>query len=116
MTIGATVDPNTRRVLVRSEIADPNFELRGGMFANFEITIAPPRKSLAVPQDGVVREGDGTMTVWVTTDRRKFMKRIVKTGLISEGMTEIVQGLQPGELVATDGSLFIANQSANAGQ
>ncbi len=116
VTIGATVDPNTRRVLVRSEIADPNFELRGGMFANFEITIAPPRKSLAVPQDGVVREGDGTMTVWVTTDRRKFMKRIVKTGLISEGMTEIVQGLQPGELVATDGSLFIANQSANAGQ
>ena len=34
-TIGASVDPNTRRVLVRSEIKDPQHELRSGMFANF---------------------------------------------------------------------------------
>jgi membrane fusion protein, heavy metal efflux system len=68
-----------------------------------------------VPQDGVVREGDGTMTVWVTEDRRKFIKRIVKTGLVRDGFTEILDGLKPGELVATDGSLFIANQFTNAG-
>ncbi len=116
VTLGATIDPNTRRVLVRSEIADPNQELRGGMFANFEITVAPPRKSLAVPQDGVVREGDGTMTVWVTGDRKKFVKRVVKTGLIDGGFIEIREGLQAGELVATDGSLFIANQYVNVGQ
>ncbi len=116
VTIGATVDPNTRRVLVRSEIADPKNELRAGMFANFEITIAPPKRSLAIPQDGVVREGDGTMTVWVAVERRKFMKRIVKTGLMSAGLTEIREGLQAGELVATDGSIFIANQYVNAGQ
>ncbi len=116
VAIGATVDPNTRRVLVRSEIADPNYELRGGMFATFVITIAPPRTSLAVPADGVVREGDGTMTVWVTTDRRKFTKRVVTTGLARDGFTEILGGLQKGELVATDGSLFIANQFTNAGQ
>ena len=66
VTVGATVDPNTRRVLVRSEIANPNNELRAGMFANFTITVAPPKTALAVPQEAVVREGDGTMTVWVT--------------------------------------------------
>jgi len=115
VTIGATVDPNTRRVLVRSEIADPGYELRAGMFAVFTITVAPPKRSLAVPQDGVVREGDGTMTVWVTADRRKFIKRIVKTGLVRDGFTEILDGLKGGELVATDGSLFIANQFTNAG-
>jgi cobalt-zinc-cadmium efflux system membrane fusion protein len=116
VAIGAAVDPNTRRVLVRSEIADPNYELRAGMFASFVITVAPPRASLAVSQDGVVREGDGTMTVWVTTDGRKFAKRIVKTGLARDGFTEILGGLRKGELVATDGSLFIANQFTNAGQ
>lgn len=114
VTIGATVDPNTRRVLVRSEIADPNYELRAGMFADFVITIAPPKRATAVPQDGIVREGDGTMTVWVTTDRRKFVKRIIKIGLTHEGFTEVVSGLEPGELIATDGSLFIANQFTNA--
>ncbi|HEX9159377.1 MAG TPA: efflux RND transporter periplasmic adaptor subunit, partial [Rhizomicrobium sp.] len=34
-TLGSSVDPNTRRVLVRSEIKDPKHELRSGMFANF---------------------------------------------------------------------------------
>ena len=43
-----------------------------GMFANFVIRIGAPVRSPAVPLDGVVREGDGTMTVWVTADRRRF--------------------------------------------
>ena len=34
--------PNTRRVLVRSEIKDPQHELRSGMFANFVIRVGPP--------------------------------------------------------------------------
>ncbi len=71
-TIGANVDPNTRRVLVRSEIKDPQHELRAGMFANFVIRVGPPVRSPGIPLDGVVREGDGTMTAWVTADRRQF--------------------------------------------
>jgi cobalt-zinc-cadmium efflux system membrane fusion protein len=115
VTVGASVDPNTRRVLVRSEIADPDNELRAGMFAAFTITLAPPKTALAVPQEAVVREGDGSMTVWVAVGDGKFLKRIVKTGLTHEGFVEIQEGLSPGELVATDGSLFIANQYTNAG-
>jgi cobalt-zinc-cadmium efflux system membrane fusion protein len=114
VTVGANVDANTRRVLVRSEIANLNHDLRAGMFANFVITIAPPKRAIAVPQEGVVREGDGTMTVWVTTDRHKFVKRAVKTGLIQDRFVEIEAGLQAGELVTIDGSLFISNQYVNA--
>src|ERR1700691_4440842 len=51
-TIGASVDPNTRRVLVRSVIDDPQHELRSGMFANFVISIGAPLNSPAVPLDG----------------------------------------------------------------
>ncbi len=115
VTIGAAVDPNTRRVLVRSEIADPNYELRAGMFATFTITIAPPKRALAVPQDAVVREGDGTMTVWVSAGGGKFTKRVVQPGLSHDGFTEIREGLKPGELIATGLSLFIANQYTIAG-
>ena len=68
VTMDATVDANTRRVLVRSEIADPNGELRAGMFALFSITVAPPKKAPAVPQESVVRESNGTMSVWVTAN------------------------------------------------
>ena len=45
-TIGLTVDPNTRRVLVRSVIKDPRHELWAGMFANFVIQVGDPIRSL----------------------------------------------------------------------
>jgi membrane fusion protein, heavy metal efflux system len=108
-TLASTVDPITRRVLIRSEIADPNHELRSGMFATFVIRTGDPVRSVAVPFDGVVREGDGTMTAWVTADRRRFTRRTVKIGLQRDGYHQIVAGLQPGELVATEGALFISN-------
>jgi cobalt-zinc-cadmium efflux system membrane fusion protein len=108
-TLGPAVDPNTHRVLMRSEIADPNHELRPGMFATFVIRVGDPVRAAAVPVNGVVREGDGTMTAWVTTDRRRFSKRTIKTGLQRDGYVQIVEGLQPGELVATEGALFLSN-------
>jgi membrane fusion protein, heavy metal efflux system len=115
-TIGASVDPNTRRVVVRSEIKDPQHELRAGMFANFVIRVGPPVRSPGIPSDGVVREGDGTMTVWVTADRRRFTKRTVKIGGISGGYRQILEGVQVGELVATEGALFLSNALATASQ
>jgi membrane fusion protein, heavy metal efflux system len=108
-TIGSTVDLVTHRVLVRSEIEDPKHELRSGMFANFVIRTGDPVRSVAVPLDGVVREGDGTMTVWTTADRRRFTRRTVKVGLQRDGFYQVVENLQAGELVATEGALFLSN-------
>jgi len=113
-TIGLTVDPNTRRVLVRSVIKDPRHELWAGMFANFVIEVGNPMRSLAVPLNGVVREGDGTMTVWVTSDRRHFMKRTVKIGIQYDGYHQILDGLTPGEIVATESALFMNNALTTA--
>jgi cobalt-zinc-cadmium efflux system membrane fusion protein len=113
-TIGSTVDPNTRRVLVRSEIKNPEHELRSGMFAHFTIEVAPPMRSPAVPLNGVVREGDGTQTVWVTADRRRFTKRTVKIGEQRDGYRQILAGVKTGELVATEGAIFLSNMASIA--
>ncbi len=109
-TLGAMIDPNSHRQLVRSEIGDPEHLLRSGMFASFVIRVGEPVRSLAVPAEGVVREGDGTMTVWVTTDSRRFLKRTVKIGLQQDGWTQILEGLSPGEIVVTDGAIFLSNK------
>ena len=113
-TIGASVDPNTRRVMVRSEINDPQHELRAGMFANFTISVGAPVRSPSIPVDGVVREGDGTMTAWVTADRRHFTQRTVKIGKERNGYRQILDGVKVGELVATEGAIFLSNQIAIA--
>lgn len=113
-TVGSTVDPSTRRVLVRSQIKDPQHELRSGMFANFVIDVGAPVRSPAIPADGIVREGDGTMTAWVTADRRRFTQRVVKTAKERDGYWQILDGVQAGELVATEGALFLSNALAIA--
>lgn len=112
--VGATVDPGTHTTVVRSEVADPKHELRPGMFATFVISTGAPLNAIAVPLPGVVREGDGTMTVWTTTDQHRFTRRTVKLGLQQDGYDQIVDGLQAGETVVTDGAVFLSNM-ANGG-
>ena len=107
--IYASVDPDTHRMTVRSEIRDPKNELRPGMLANFVIRVQKPVESTAIPADGVVREADGTMTAWVTTDRHRFVQRVVKTGLRTDGQVQILSGVQPGELAVTKGAVFLSN-------
>jgi membrane fusion protein, heavy metal efflux system len=104
-----TVDPNTHRVTIRSEIADPHDELRPGMLANFVIRVRNPVEATAIPANGVVREADGTMTAWVTTDRRRFEQRIIKIGLRNDDRVQVLDGLRRGELVVADGAVFLSN-------
>jgi membrane fusion protein, heavy metal efflux system len=108
-SMDAMVDPNTHRMLMRSTIDDPDHKLRSGMLATFVIRTGDPVRALAVPLDGVVREGDGTNTVWVTNDRRKFSQRVVQIGMQSDGYRQILDGVEPGELVATEGAVFLSN-------
>jgi membrane fusion protein, heavy metal efflux system len=108
--VGASIDMQTRRLMVRSEIKDPDGLLRAGMFATFTIKVGDTRDAVAVPDAAVVREGDGTMTLWVTTDRRHFEKRTVKIGLRQKGFTQILEGAAPGELIATEGAVFLSNK------
>lgn len=107
--IYAMVDPNTHRVTIRSEITDPKDELRPGMLANFVIRVDGPVEATAISANGVVREPDGTMTAWVTTDRRHFTQRVIRTGLRQDGRVQILAGLQQGELVVSDGAVFLSN-------
>jgi membrane fusion protein, heavy metal efflux system len=113
-TLGLNIDPNTHRQLVRSVIDDPLHKLRAGMLASFTIETEGPKMSVAIPSEAVVREGDGTMTVWVTTDQRRFERRTVKTGPEQDGWRQILSGLDLGEQVASTGAIFLSNKFANA--
>ena len=103
------VDPNTHRITARCEISDPKNELYPGMLATVTIRVREPVKSLAIPMNGVVRNGDGTMAAWVTTDRHRFVQRTIQVGLQKDGRYQVLKGLQRGELAVTDGAVFISN-------
>ncbi len=107
--VASSVDPNTHRVAVRSTVQDPRHRIAAQMMATFILHAGRSTLATAVPVNGVVREGDGSMTVWVTTDRRHFYRRHVQLGMQQHGMDQILAGLKPGELIAGDGALFISN-------
>jgi cobalt-zinc-cadmium efflux system membrane fusion protein len=80
------------------------------MFATFVIRTGAPIRAPAVPLAGVVREGDGTMSVWVVDgDAHNFTRRSVKIGRQQDGFDEILEGIKPGETVAVDGAIFLSN-------
>jgi multidrug efflux pump subunit AcrA (membrane-fusion protein) len=104
-----SVDWNTHRVVIRSQIADPDNELRSGMLADCVIRVHEPAEATAVPANAVVREADGTMTAWVTNDRHRFSQRVIKVGLRQNERVQVLEGLRHGELVVTEGAIFLSN-------
>jgi cobalt-zinc-cadmium efflux system membrane fusion protein len=111
--LGATLDPGTHAETIRSEVKDPDRQLHPGMMATFVIHTGSAQTALALPLDGVVRNGDGSMNVWVATDDRHFTRRTVTLGMQQDGFDQITGGLQPGERVVTRNAVFLSNM-ANA--
>jgi len=61
-----------------------------------------------------VREGDGTLTAWVTSDGRHFTQRVITTGLLRNGFDQVLSGLQPGERVVAKGAVYLDNMLSAA--
>ncbi|HBD34680.1 MAG TPA: efflux transporter periplasmic adaptor subunit, partial [Cupriavidus sp.] len=53
---------------------------------------------------------------WTTKDQRRFERRVVTVGQTQDGLVQILSGLAPGELVASEGALFLSNAAALAAQ
>jgi membrane fusion protein, heavy metal efflux system len=107
--VGALFEATTRRIEVRSEVANPGGALKADMFASFKITTADSVTALAVPIDGVIRQADFA-AVWVQREPFLFERRAVRLGIEQDGQMQIREGLAPGELVVARGAIFLDNQ------
>jgi cobalt-zinc-cadmium efflux system membrane fusion protein len=107
--ISSASDLTTRRVMVRSEIGNPDGVLKSDMFASFKIGTDQPSPTPAVPTEAVIREGD-VATVWVETEPMLFKRRVVDIGIQQNGLTQIRGGLDVGELVVARGAIFVDNE------
>ncbi|MBU6994765.1 efflux RND transporter periplasmic adaptor subunit [Ferrovum myxofaciens] len=110
--VGTVVDPNTHRLQVRCVVRDPRHELHPGMMATFTIRTGADMQSVGLPDGGVVREGDGSYSAWVAEGQHRFRRRSVTLGVRQENLMQILEGIRPGENVATDGAIFLSNAFA----
>jgi len=98
------VREDTRTMHTEVDVLNPNRQLVAGMYAQATITIERKQNSIAVPLQAVSQEGDRA-TVLVVTPSKKVEIRPVTLGIQTENDTEILSGLEEGEmLVVSDRS------------
>jgi multidrug efflux pump subunit AcrA (membrane-fusion protein) len=103
------VNPQTRVIRARLELANPGFLLRPEM--QVEVTLrTEARKGLWIPQDALLNSGTSRIA-FVDVGNGYFEPREVKTGQASAGKVEILDGLKKGESVVAGASFLVDSES-----
>jgi cobalt-zinc-cadmium efflux system membrane fusion protein len=102
------VNPETRTVTVRMDLANPHRHLKPQMLATLLIR-KQGEQQLVLPDSAVIRD-DNHDYVFVETVPGHFVLRPVRLG-DSEGETrEILNGLKPGEKIVVEGGFHLNNE------
>lgn len=106
--VGQTVDPETRTVLVRTELDNRDGALKPAMLATMLIEARPSEK-LVVPASAVVREGEDEF-VFIAGEAGQY--RLVKVKLAPEqgGRRVVLSGLKGGEKLVVEGAFHLNNE------
>lgn len=103
------VDPVARTGRIRVVLANPALELRPGMYASVSLVSAPAPR-LQVPVSAVVYTGPRRL-VFLDLGAGRFRPQEIRVGAESGGMYEVLEGLKPGDRVATSGVFLIAAEA-----
>ena len=96
------VDVNTGTLRARAEFSNPDKVLRPGMFGRIRVDLGVQADSIVVPERAVT-ELQGKNFVWVVDKDNKASQRPVKVGDTVEGGVMILEGLEAGERLITEG-------------
>jgi len=108
--VSPAVDVESRTFTVEAFVPNPGGMLKPGFFAKASILTGTERNVSFVPEDAVVSFA-GIVKVYVIASDKAEERRVV-TGQRTEGWVEILEGVKPGETVATSGLSQLATGTA----
>ena len=97
------VDINTRAIMVRALYPNAKEELKPGRFASISLRLAQIDNAVAIPTEAVIPEMDGEK-VFVYKSGKAFAVKVT-TGLRTESLIQIQEGLNFGDTLLTSGIL-----------
>ena len=106
--INPEINPDSRLLLIRLEISNPNLQLKPGMQAMAKLTQSNI-KGLYIPVDAVIREENASY-IWVEKRAGVFENVMVETGNESNGMIEIKTELDSTKKVVITGAYAINSE------
>ncbi|WP_183022837.1 efflux RND transporter periplasmic adaptor subunit [Variovorax sp. UMC13] len=108
------VNPATRTLKARVELANPTGRLVPGMFVSMQFTDVRADKALLIPTEAVIQTGKRSV-VMLAEDNGRFRPVDVEIGLESGGQTEIKRGLQAGQRVVASSQFLIDSEASLKG-
>lgn len=113
-SIDAKVNQETRNVMVRAELANPDRRLLPGMFADVSVVAGAPGAVVTLPRTAVVYSlyGDSVYVVKRAGESVTAERRFVRTGETREDRVAIAEGVEAGEEVVTTGQIKLQPNAA----
>ena len=105
--VGQTVNPESRTVLVRTELENTSGRLKPSMLASMLIE-ATPTKRVVVPITAIVREQD-TDYVFIEEKPGSFRLKPVRLSSEHDGQRVVLDGLSQGMRIVSDGAFHLNN-------
>jgi membrane fusion protein (multidrug efflux system) len=103
--VESKIDVNTRTVRVRAQGANSHHQLRPGAFAQVEIVLSTYEDAILVPAEALVTELEGQKLFIAKDGKAKSQK--VKTGIRTERLVQIVEGLAPQDTILLTGLMSV---------
>ncbi len=103
--INPVVDAASRTMEIRMDVPPNEPDIKPGMFAEIRLTTDEKDQVVKIPADSILRRLGETF-VYVISDGRAE-KRLVVPGITLEGVVEILEGLDDGEVIAWQGQTLL---------
>lgn len=105
--VGQTVNPESRTVLVRTELDNTSGRLKPSMLASMLIESAPTKR-VVVPITAIVREQDADY-VFIEEKPGSFRLKPVRLSSEHNGQRVVLDGLSQGMRIVSDGAFHLNN-------
>jgi membrane fusion protein, heavy metal efflux system len=105
--IAPSMDATTRTLQARIVAQNPGRRLKKDMYVSAIVRAAALRNVFTVPDAAILRDTENEPFVYVQTAANEFARRQVTLGDSNNGRVQIKSGLNEGERVAGNGSLFL---------
>lgn len=100
--VNPRVDPTTRTFMVKVEVPNKGYLLKGDMFARVSI-VAGHREAITVPREAVMREEGVWLYHCFVVVGGRAQRRVIKPIFTPFAYVEVAEGLKEGELVVVKG-------------
>jgi membrane fusion protein (multidrug efflux system) len=112
--VSPTIDPRSRTLRVKAQLANPDGRLRPGLFARADLGVAQRPGVAMIPEESILQRADGAVAFRLLGDR---VERVhIETGVHRDGWVEVVKGLGPPDRVVVRGHADLSDGMAVAVQ